>query len=65
MRQDRIKIDGTGKIVNWYNKKRRKKGEQKKIWNDEIINFISDGLYHRVAWDRRKRSRLREAFAQY
>jgi len=54
----------TGKIVNWYIKEGRKRGKQRKRWDDEIVDFLSNRLYHRVAWDRCEWARLREAFAQ-
>ena len=56
----------TYKVKNWYLREGRKRGKQKMRWEDEIIDFL-DGykMYHRVAYDRREWSRLREAYARY
>ena len=52
------------KISNWYIKEGRRKGKQKKRWDNDIVGMLGNKLYHRVAWDRREWKRLREAFAQ-
>ena len=54
----------TYKINYWRPHGKRKRGGQKRNWEDDINNFLQHKLYHRVAWDRSEWNRLREAFAQ-
>ena len=49
---------------NWFLKTGRKKGKQKTRWDDDIVKFLGNRLYHRVAHDRREWLRLREAYAR-
>lgn len=52
------------KIMYWFSESKRKRGRQKARWRDEIVEFIRNKQFHRVAWDRAEWARLKESFAQ-
>ena len=52
----------TEKTISRYNKTGRKKRKQKKRWDDEILSFLNNRLYHRLAWGRQTWAWLKEAF---
>ena len=53
------------RMLNWYPRDaKRRPGRQNARWDDEIIKFIKNKHYVRVAQDRAEWARLKETFAQ-
>ena len=51
-------------LFNWYLKEERKRGKQKTRWADDMVEFLDNNIFHRVAQNRREWPRLKKSFAQ-
>lgn len=53
------------KVTNWFLKKGRKVGRQRVRWRDDLVEFLQNQIFERVAADRLEWRRLREAYARH